>query len=573
MNTLKDLRLNFPLWLGGNLPAYKFGADMLAWLAPDAQGAEETVPVAPVGSVFGTEEGIHARREVMKELDAAAALIRKHAPDRITVLGGDCLVDLEPFAWLSERWQEGFGILWIDTHPDVMTPEQYQNSHAHVLGALMGNGDAGLTTRVTRPVAPAKVMIAGIHSPNEYESDFIASHGINTLSPEELQQGGGKIAAWIRREGITHLAIHFDLDVLDYQLFRNVMFARTGKDAPSWDGVAKGKLSIDEALAVIQEASLAAEVVGLGIAEHLPWDTLNLKNTLAALPLPDRDARAIRLVLPQWQGGDMAGYKAGAELLAWLAPETVRPVIAVPVPEPHFPQKKENGLLGRAQLVAQQQMTHDAILQHAPDQLVMLGGDCLVDLAPFAYLSQRYGETLGILWIDTHPDVMTTKEFHQGNAQVLGALMGHGDEDLTRFVTAPVAAERVMIAGLHHPSEYEKDFLTSRQVHTLSPEELRSGAGKIAAWIKAAGITHLAVHWDLDVLDPEQFRSLTLAKPGNQITDSVQAAVGRMTLDEVTALINEAAGACNIVGFGIAEHLPWDAIHLKEMLTRLPLLS
>jgi arginase len=30
-----DLRLIFPLWLGGNLREYHFGAQMLAWLAPE----------------------------------------------------------------------------------------------------------------------------------------------------------------------------------------------------------------------------------------------------------------------------------------------------------------------------------------------------------------------------------------------------------------------------------------------------------------------------------------------------------------------------------------------------------
>jgi arginase family enzyme len=52
------------------------------------------------------------------------------------------------------------------------------------------------------------------------------------------------------------------------------------------------------------------------------------------------------------------------------------------------------------------------------------GGDCLIDLAPIAYLNTRYGGNLGVLWVDAHPDVLTPKNFAQGNAQVLGALLG-----------------------------------------------------------------------------------------------------------------------------------------------------
>ncbi|HCI5682781.1 TPA: arginase family protein [Klebsiella variicola subsp. variicola] len=285
MNSHSDLRLIFPLWLGGNLPAYKIGAEMLAWLAPEGKEPTVTVPVADTGTVYAVEDGIRGRSEVMAELDKAAEIIRKHAPDRMTVLGGDCLVDLEPFAWLSQRWGEGFGILWIDTHPDVMTPAQYENAHAHVLGALMGNGDEALTKRVSHPVDPAKVFIAGIHSPNEYEAEFLSAHNIQTSSPEDVQAKTPAIREWIEKEKITHLAVHFDMDVLDYHKFRAVMFARTDKDAPSWDGVAKGKLDIEDVLWIISEAGAAADIVGLGIAEHLPWDAINLKNMLNALPL------------------------------------------------------------------------------------------------------------------------------------------------------------------------------------------------------------------------------------------------------------------------------------------------
>jgi arginase len=94
----------------------------------------------------GIEEGILGRSKLMQDLDNASAIIRKHQPERITVLGGDCLIDLEPFAWLSERYGDGLGILWMNTHPDVMTPRNTQMP-MHVLGALMGNGDSDHSPR------------------------------------------------------------------------------------------------------------------------------------------------------------------------------------------------------------------------------------------------------------------------------------------------------------------------------------------------------------------------------------------------------------------------------------------
>lgn len=45
-------------------------------------------------------------------------------------------------------------------------------------------------------------------------------------------------------------------------------------------------------------------------------------------------AHTIRLLMPQWQGGDNSNYSFGAELLAWLAPQNDQPLIKVPVYEP-----------------------------------------------------------------------------------------------------------------------------------------------------------------------------------------------------------------------------------------------
>jgi len=285
MNAKSDLRLIFPLWLGGNLPAYEFGADMLAWLAPETSSPVVRVPVAPVSQTFEIENGIRARGEILTELDSARRLIQQHDPDRMAVIGGDCLADLEPFAWLSQKWGDGFGILWIDTHPDVMTPAEYENAHAHVLGALMGSGDPDLVQRVSNPVPASKVFIAGIHGENDYEQRFLKKHKIRTASPEQVQSSQTGIKEWIKQENITHLAIHFDLDVLDYHKFRAVMFARTDSDAPSWDGVAKGKLELEDVLRIVGEAEEVADIVGLGITEHLPWDAINLRNALTKLPL------------------------------------------------------------------------------------------------------------------------------------------------------------------------------------------------------------------------------------------------------------------------------------------------
>ncbi|OCQ52164.1 hypothetical protein Ppb6_02671 [Photorhabdus australis subsp. thailandensis] len=55
-------------------------------------------------------------------------------------------------------------------------------------------------------------------------------------------------------------------------------------------------------------------------------------------------SNTIRLVMPQWQGGNNPAYRFGAKMLNWLVPETDAPVIHVPAREPAGPLLLENGI-------------------------------------------------------------------------------------------------------------------------------------------------------------------------------------------------------------------------------------
>lgn len=280
------LRLIFPQWQGGDNPPYYLGSHLLAWLAPPANGPVEEVPVpAPTDTPLPLEEDMRGRTVLVKQIREARALIERHNPQSLVVLGGDCLVSLAPFAWLAEQYGDKLGILWIDTHPDVQTPAQYKNAHAHVLGALMGHGDHDLTDAVKKPVPAKNVMIAGIHDPLPYEAQFIAEHGIPTCSPQEVRDGAQPVMRWLNESGIEVLAIHLDLDVLDPHSFRSLLFAKPGRGKHDFGDVAEGKLTIPDVLKLIGEVTTEKQVVGMTIAEHMPWDALNLQEMLKKLPL------------------------------------------------------------------------------------------------------------------------------------------------------------------------------------------------------------------------------------------------------------------------------------------------
>ena len=286
-STGKTLRLVFPQWQGGNNPTYHFGAKLLAWLAPEAIGPVEEVPVAlPTDAALPLEAGVVARGALLEQARLARRLIDKHQPDRLVVLGGDCLVDLAPFAYLNERYDGDLAVLWVDTHPDIMTPRQFSHAHAMVLGNLLGHGDADFVKCVPRPIESKNLLYVGLHDPSEWEDAEMKRLNLRNVAPDELAAHGSRpVLDWFQSTGAHRLAIHFDLDVLDPSLFRALLFAQPGIPADAFADIAQGRLTMAQIVRLLDDVATVADVVGLGITEHLPWDAVALKTMLAKLPL------------------------------------------------------------------------------------------------------------------------------------------------------------------------------------------------------------------------------------------------------------------------------------------------
>lgn len=278
------LRLLMPQWQGGNNPPYSFGAKLLSWLAPEAGSTPQVeVPVVPYnGLELPTENGVFAQTILLQQLRSARNIIEAYQPERIIVFGGDCLVSQAPFAYLNEKYDGKMGVLWLDSHPDVSTPEMYMNEHAMVLGNLLGNGDPAFAKEVKVPLDPELIMYGGLRETSQAEAEIVTRLKLRKAGPEVLADDSSPVLEWIQEKGIEHLAIHFDMDVLDPTFFRSLLFAHpdgTKIDSPS------GKMTLSQISKLIGDVSRQTDVVGLSIAEYLPWDALNLHNFLASLPI------------------------------------------------------------------------------------------------------------------------------------------------------------------------------------------------------------------------------------------------------------------------------------------------
>ena len=81
---------------------------------------------------------------------------------------------------------------------------------------------------------------------------------------------------------------------------------------------------------------------------------------------------------------------------------------------------------------------------------------------------------------------------------------------------------------------------------------------------------YILVHFDIDVLDEHFFHSTYFANP-NAGGDG--AGGGKMTIEKLTEILNIITDNADVVGFTIAEYLPFDEYKLHKMLSKIQLFT
>ncbi len=285
----KTLRLLFPQWQGGydetefSGQIYAFGARLLAFLAPKSEALTIEVPVPAwhEGVDASEEGGVFFRSALRAQAQAATKILQEHRPDRVLTFGGDCLVSQSPLAYLNERSEGKLGVLWIDAHPDITTPKDFNHAHAMVLGNLLGYGEPALAGLVKRPLCPEQITYVGVDNMFSHETAFLAEHNLNRIGSSAVRADSGPVLEWITKSGFERVFIHLDIDVLDPAFFRSQLFANP--DVNEYIESEHGKLRLQEVARLLKDVDRATTVVGMSIAEYMPWDALNLKKMLAAL--------------------------------------------------------------------------------------------------------------------------------------------------------------------------------------------------------------------------------------------------------------------------------------------------
>lgn len=283
--------------------------------------------------------------------------------------------------------------------------------------------------------------------------------------------------------------------------------------------------------------------------------------------------KTVRLDFPQWQGGSNPDYVFGSELLKAIVPVSLSiENICVPVNTNfHIPLEMEDGIEGGKILKAQMEDAQRILESKNPDKIIVLGGDCSVSQVPFDFLSKKYGEKLGVLWLDAHPDVATIETSTRNHEMVLNNLISGAGSSLAAMVKNPINKNRVMIAGLIYEELRKKDQnVNIKRIPFVTPAQLFDDSNDIIQWIEQEDIQYLAIHFDLDVLSPQDFRSIYPAEPHLACFD---AAIGKLNLKQIERIFGDVSKYSSIVGLTIAEHLPWDALRFRNLLSNITIFN
>jgi arginase len=136
------------------------------------------------------------------------------------VLGGDHSIAMGTVAGLLDAWGD-VGVLWVDAHGDINTPETSPSGNVHGMPVATILGKSGLGSRLgwtSRAVQPGRVVLFGTRTLDPGERRVIKDLGVRMFTMSEIDQRGVKACL---DEAITQLGgtggihISFDIDAVD----------------------------------------------------------------------------------------------------------------------------------------------------------------------------------------------------------------------------------------------------------------------------------------------------------------------------------------------------------------------
>jgi arginase len=207
--------------------------------------------------------------EVMASLDEGAVPL---------VLGGDHSLAAGSVAasadWLRRTRSAPLGLIWVDAHGDMNTPETTTSGNVHgmPLAALLGQEPLELASIGASPsVRPEHTVLVGIRNLDAREKERILAAGVHVFTMKEIDRHGIAVIAEraiaLASEGTGGIHVSFDMDGCDPTV------------APGVGTPVRGGLDYREAHMVMELVADAQRLLALDLVEVNP--TLDLRNATA----------------------------------------------------------------------------------------------------------------------------------------------------------------------------------------------------------------------------------------------------------------------------------------------------
>lgn len=180
----------------------------------------ETLPSGPANAHF-LPQIAHTCARLAEMVEKAAA--RDRVP---LVLGGDHSIAAGTIAGLSRHFakrKEKVGVIWIDAHADMNTPDSSPSGNVHgmPLACCIGRGPKELVELAGNVpmVEPDNVVLVGLRSVDEIERLNVRSTGVHAFTMRDIDERGLRTvieqAIAAASKGTAGFHVSFDMDACD----------------------------------------------------------------------------------------------------------------------------------------------------------------------------------------------------------------------------------------------------------------------------------------------------------------------------------------------------------------------
>jgi arginase len=185
------------------------------------------------------------------------------------VLGGDHSIAVGTVSGVSKYFHdkgESIGLLWIDAHADMNTPESSPsgNIHGMPLACCTGFGPAELTHifGYAPKVSPHNTVLIGIRSVDGLERGMVHKSGVRTFTMRDIDERGTQAvmqeAIRIASAGTAGFHVSLDMDAVDPQ------------EAPGVGTPVRGGMTYREAHLAMELLCDCGQVTSLEVVEVNP---------------------------------------------------------------------------------------------------------------------------------------------------------------------------------------------------------------------------------------------------------------------------------------------------------------